>query len=56
MVAKKLSDGILLIPYSRFQCFVLWVLSFFAGSYEKCYANEDVYPMLRRMKIYFDKI
>lgn len=47
----RVSDGTILVPSTNIECFVLWLLSFFVGSYEKCYANFNVYTMKRRLKI-----
>lgn len=51
MKTIRVSDGLIFFPYSKREVFVLWLLSFFVGSYEKT-SNIDVYPKSRRLKIY----
>ncbi len=49
MKIVTVSDGVIFIPESKLAVFVLWQLSFFIGSYERCF-NPDAYPMGRRIK------
>jgi hypothetical protein len=46
----KVSDGIIFIPYNKFQCFILYLLSLYIGEYSKA-CNEEVYPMNRGFKL-----
>jgi hypothetical protein len=52
MITKKVSDGLIFFPYSKREVFVLWLVSFFTGNYEKTF-NVEAYPQHRRLKILF---